>query len=127
MQSDNEIEIQSLLRNLITDAQEISILWQLAALFASLGLAWLLQRQFRQRVSPQASANRTLNISMNSLSRLLFPLLALALVIPGRWALSHWYSTHLLNIVVPLLLALALIRAAVYMLRRVFSPEAIWI
>ena len=123
MQSDNEIEIQSLLRNLITDAQEISILWQLAALFASLGLAWLLQRQFRQRVSPQASANRTLNISMNSLSRLLFPLLALALVIPGRWALSHWYSTHLLNIVVPLLFALALIRAAVYMLRRVFSSQ----
>ncbi len=123
MQPDNEIEIQSLLRNLITDAQEISILWQLAALFASLGLAWLLQRQFRQRVSPQASANRTLNISMNSLSRLLFPLLALALVIPGRWALSHWYSTHLLNIVVPLLFALALIRAAVYMLRRVFSSQ----
>ncbi|MEP7370810.1 MAG: mechanosensitive ion channel domain-containing protein [Nitrosospira sp.] len=123
MQPDNKIEIQSLLRNLITDAQEISILWQLAALFASLGLAWLLQRQFRQRISPQASANRTLNISMNSLSRLLFPLLALALVIPGRWALSHWYSTHLLNIVVPLLFALALIRAAVYMLRRVFSSQ----
>lgn len=123
MQPDNKIEIQSLLRSLITDAQEISILWQLAALFASLGLAWLLQRQFRQRVSPQASANRTLNISMNSLSRLLFPLLALALVIPGRWALSHWYSTHLLNIVVPLLFALALIRTAVYMLRRIFSSQ----
>lgn len=123
MQPDNEIEIQSLLGNLISDAQEISILWQLAALFAGLGLAWLLQRQFRQRVSPQSSASRTLNISRNSLSRLLFPLFALALVIPGRWALSHWYSTHLLNIVVPLLFALALIRAAIYMLRRVFSSQ----
>lgn len=123
MQSDNEIEIQSLLHRLITDVQEISVLWQLAVLLASLGLAWLLQKQFRQRISPEGSASRTLNISMNSLSRLLFPLLALALVIVGRGVLSHWYSTHLLNIVIPLLFALALIRAAVYMLRRVFSSQ----
>lgn len=121
MQSDNEF--QNLLRNLITDMQEISVLWQLAILFASLGLAWLLQRQFRQRVSPQASASRTLNIGMNSLRRLLFPLFALALAIPARWALHHWYSTHLLNIAIPLLFALALIRTAVYMLRRVFSSQ----
>ena len=123
MQPDNEIEIQSLLRGLITDVQEISVLWQLAVLLASLGLAWLLQRQFRQRISPEASASRTLNISVSSLSRLLFPLLALALVIVWREALRHWHSTHLLNIVIPLLFALALIRAAVYMLRRVFSSQ----
>ena len=67
------------------------------------------------------SSGRTLNISVRSMGRLLFPLFALILVVFGRWALSHWYSTHLLNIVVPLLFALALIRAAVYMLRRVFS------
>ncbi|KIO50139.1 mechanosensitive ion channel family protein [Nitrosospira sp. NpAV] len=123
MQSDNEVEIQSLLHRLITDVQEISVLWQLAVLLASLGLAWLLQKQLRQRISPEGSAGRTLNISMNSLSRLLFPLLALALVIVGREALGHWYSTHLLNIVIPLLFALALIRAAVYILRRVFSSQ----
>lgn len=123
MQSDNEIEIQSLLRSLITDVQEVSVLWQLAVLLASLGLAWLLQRQFRQRMAPEAGASRTLNISMSSLSRLLFPLLALALVIIGRGALNHWYSTPLLNIVIPLLFALALIHAVVYMLRRVFSSQ----
>ena len=124
MQSNNEF--QSLLRNLITDAQEISVLWQLAVLFVSLGLAWLLQRQFRQRISSQASATGPLNISVNSMSRLMFPFFALALLIPARWALHHWYSTHLLNIVVPLLFALALIRATVYMLRRVF-PSQEWL
>ncbi|MGH8683960.1 MAG: mechanosensitive ion channel family protein [Nitrosospira sp.] len=124
MQSNNEF--QSLLRNLITDAQEISVLWQLAVLFASLGLAWLLQQQFRQRISSQASATGPLNISVNSMSRLMFPFFALALLIPARWALHHWYSTHLLNIVVPLLFALALIRATVYMLRRVF-PSQEWL
>lgn len=116
-------EFQSLLRNLITDAQEISVLWQLTVLFASLGLAWLLQRQFRQRIALQTDVSPPLNISVNSMSRLMFPFFALALVIPARWALHHWYSTHLLNIVVPLLFALALIRVIVYMLRRVFSSQ----
>ena len=121
MQSDKEF--QSLISNLITDVQEISVLWQLAVLFASLGLAWLLQRQFRQGMPTQTSASRTLNISVNSMNRLMFPILALALIILGRWALHHWYSTHVLNIVIPLLFALALVRAAVYMLRRIFSSQ----
>lgn len=113
MQPDNEIEIQSLLRTLITDVQEIGVLWQLAVLVAGLGFAWLLQR-LRKHISPPAGASRRL---------LLFPLLALAFILPGRWVLSHLYSTHLLNIAVPLLLALSLIRATVYMLRRVFSSQ----
>ena len=121
MQPDKEF--QSLISNLITDVQEISVLWQLAVLFASLGLAWFLQRQFRQGIPTPTSASRTLNISVNSMNRLMFPILALALIILGRWALHHWYSTHVLNIVIPLLFALALVRAAVYMLRRIFSSQ----
>ena len=39
-------EFQSLLRDLITDVQEASVLWQIAVLVASLGLAWLFERQF---------------------------------------------------------------------------------
>ena len=120
MQSNTEF--QSLLRNLITDVQETSVLWQIAVLAASLGLAWLLQRQFERRF-PSESRSRRLNISMQSMSRLMFPLFALALVIPGRWVLSYWYPTHLLNILVPLLFALALIRVTVYILRRVFSSQ----
>jgi small-conductance mechanosensitive channel len=124
MQPDNESH--SPLGDLIADAQEISVIWQLAILFASLGLAWFLQRQFRQHDPSRQSTSRTLNIGMRSMSRLMFPLFALALVIPGRWVLHHWHSTHVLNIVIPLLFALALIRAAVYMLRRVF-PSQEWL
>jgi ABC-type Mn2+/Zn2+ transport system permease subunit len=87
-------EFQSLLQNLITDVQEASVLWQIAVLVASLGLAWLFQRQFERRVRiPSESKSRALNISVRSMGRLLFPLLALALVIPGRWLLGYWYST----------------------------------
>ena len=114
---------QSLLRDLLTDVQETSIVWQLAVLLASLGFAWLLQSQFTKRITSQAGASQTLNISTASISRLVLPLFALVLAVLGRWALSHWYSTHLLNIVIPLLFALALIRAAVYMLRRIFHDQ----
>lgn len=116
-------EFQSLLRDLLTDVQETSMVWQLAALLASLGLAWLLQSQFTKRITSQAGASQTLNISTDSMGRLMLPLFAFVLAVLGRWALNYWYSTHLLNIVIPLLFALALIRAAVYMLRRVFHDQ----
>ncbi len=116
-------EFHSLLRNLITDVREISTLWQIAVLLACLGLAWLLQRQFAKRMTSRVSAGLTLSISVNSMSRLMRPLFALVLVVAGKWALGHWYTTHLLNVAVPLLFALALIRVTVYALRRVFSSQ----
>jgi len=124
MQPDNEFH--SLLRNLIANAQETIVLWQIAVLLASLGLAWLLQRQLGKRMASRVKAGATLdvlNISARSMSRLMFPLFALVLLIAGKWTLSHWYSTHLLNIAIPLLFALALIRVTVYALRRVFSSQ----
>ena len=116
-------EFQSLLHNLITDLQEISVLWQFAVLLAGLGVAWLLQRQVAERIASQASIGRAPIISANNMSRLMFPLFALILVVLGKWALNHWHSTHLLNIAIPLLFALALIRIAIYILRRIFHDQ----
>lgn len=121
MQTKNEF--LNLLRDLITDVQEVSVLWQIAVLLASLGLAWLLQVQFSKRGISPANADRTLNISVGSMNRLMFPLSALVLVVCGRWVLKFWQPVNLLNIAIPLLFALALIRIAVYMLRRVFSSQ----
>jgi len=115
-------DFQSLLHNLITDLQEISVLWQFAVLLISLGVAWLLQRRVAERVTSQASADTPI-ISAGNMSRLMLPLAALVLVVLGRWALQHWHSTHLLNIAIPLLFALALIRIAIYILRRVFHDQ----
>jgi small-conductance mechanosensitive channel len=53
----------------------------------------------------------------------MFPIFGLILLVVGRWVLSHWYPTHLLNVAVPLLFALALIRITVYAMRRVFSSQ----
>ena len=59
------------------------MLWQIAVLAASLGLAWLLQWRFERRF-PSERRSRRLNIGMHSMSRLMFPLFALVLVIPGE-------------------------------------------
>jgi len=125
MRTDNELH--SLLRNLINHAQEITVLWQIAVLLASVGVAWLMERQLAKRMASRIASGEAaglgLNISPRSMSRLMFPVFGLILLVIGKWALSHWYTTHLLNVAVPLLFALALIRVTVYALRRVFSSQ----
>jgi small-conductance mechanosensitive channel len=116
----------SLLQRLVTEAQKTSVLWQIVVLLASLGLAWLFRRQIKKRMALKKSTGQAFAISRIGLNRLMFPFFALVLAILGRWALSHWYPTHLLNVVIPLLFALVLVRAAVYMLRRVF-PRQQWL
>jgi small-conductance mechanosensitive channel len=118
-----DIEFQSLLNKLLVYAQQVPVLWQLAVLTASMGMAWLLQRQFMRRAPARVTAGGKLTISARSLSRLLFPSFALIFTVVGKWALEYWYPAHLLNIIIPILFALVLIRAAVYMLRKVFRRQ----
>jgi small-conductance mechanosensitive channel len=56
------------------------------------------------------------------MNRELFPLTALFLLLVGRWALEGLQPVHLLNVAVPLVLAMVIIRAVVYLLRHTFAP-----
>ena len=116
-------EIHSLLLSLITDIQEVTMLWQIGVLLLSLGLAWLAQRLLAERISSQVNADNTPVISARNFNRLMTPISALVLVALGRWMLNHWHPTHLLNIVIPLLFALALVRVTIFILRRVFHDQ----
>ncbi|MDY0041725.1 MAG: hypothetical protein RBS57_15535 [Desulforhabdus sp.] len=117
MQSNNQL--QNFLSDLISGAQKVGVMWQLAVLVASLGLSWWwLRRAMIRRIAPQVTGRTqdlgtrgTGRILLRGRYRVLFPLFALILLVFGKWALDHWYSTHLLSIAVPLLSALALIRA----------------
>src|SRR5690349_16040329 len=120
-------ELHSLLRNLLDHTREITVLWQVAVLLASIAIAWFLERLLAKRMASRVAAGEqaalALDISPRSMSRLMFPIFGLILLVVGRWALSHWYPIHLLNVAVPLLFALALIRITVYVMRRVFSTQ----
>lgn len=64
------------------------------------------------------------NLTLNSINRIIFPLSMMILVILARTVMHSIFSleTPLLNIAVPLLFSMGLIRLVVYMLRKGFSP-----
>ena len=115
------MDLTALLGGLLDDLQHPALLRQVLVLLACFVLARFASRWI-QRGLP--SSQGAWAIGLGGLSRLAFPLLALALVWLAQFALRHWQAghQHLLAIAVPLLLSLALVRMAVYMLRHVFAP-----
>ncbi len=120
----NEQPLFALIHELWHDFQQPDFLWQGAALFLSLVLGWWLNRLLRQRSQSQEPADRGVlqAFGADGLKRLAFPLLSLLLVLVSRAALKRWGHVGLLDLAVPLLLSLALVRGAIYLLRRAFSP-----
>ena len=114
-----ENQIGRLLTGLWADLNDPDILWQAGALALCLIAAWWLARMLQWR-APQSSAE-ALKRGAAALRRIIFPLLAMLLLVGGRAALGHWYSTNLLSVAIPLFGALAGIRFAAYLLRLAFS------
>jgi len=118
----NPIPFDNLLTRLVADSQDIVLLWQLGVLAACALAAWgamRLARRYFDASLPLWSAGRA------GMRRVGFPLAMLLAVLLGRDIAHLWLAnTHLLNLAVPLLLALAGVRLAVYALRYVFEPRA---
>ncbi len=122
---DNPSQIHNLLLDLLADLEHPAILWQLAVLAVGLLVAWLLNAALARRM-PEAEG--AWKLGLGGARRVVFPLAALVVVLLGKALLKHWHAGHvgLLNIAVPLLTSLALIRLAVYVLRHAFAPSG-WI
>ena len=112
-------EFYTLLQQLWTDLQDVRVLWQLAVLGVSLAVAAWVDRLSQPRLT---TTDETLRFSLGGVQRVQFPLTALVIVLVGRAVLKYWQSVNLLNVAVPLLTALAIVRIVVYALRRVFAP-----
>lgn len=112
-------EISQLLFDLWADLHDVRVLWQIAVLGAGFALAWWISRLVKPRLD---TADDKLKFMFGGLQRLQFPLTALVVVLIGRAVLKYWHSVNLLNVAVPMLTALAIVRVVVYVLRRVFSP-----
>ena len=65
-------------------------------------------------------------LGTGSLKRVAFPLLALLFVLIARKAFTygHLGPVSLLDLALPLLISMALVRAAIYVLRHAFSPSS---
>lgn len=114
------------MHNLILDLwfhmDRISILRQLGVLAISLLAAWAVERTLRSRFP---SGNTKWKLELGSVHRVTFPLTALLLVWLGRAVLESWDTVRLLDIAIPLLLSLALVRVSVYLLRNIFAPTGL--
>jgi small-conductance mechanosensitive channel len=117
-----ESQIGRLLAGLWSDLREPAILWQAGALALCLLAAWWLGRLLQWR-APEDSAD-ALKRGAAAFRRVVFPLLAMLLLMAGREALQHWHGTSLLSVAMALFGALAGIRFAVYLLRLAFSHAA---
>lgn len=107
---------------LIEDSHNIPLLWQAAALVLSAGLSWLVMHWVQPYLRRE---NDAWGIGRATLLRIGFPLLMLLAVIVMREIIGLWQTElHLLNLAVPLLIALVLISAIIHALRYVFKPSA---
>jgi len=115
------MNLEPSLLTLWDDLHEVRILWQISALALSLGLAWWASRALSQFNNPLAGWQA----GAGGLARVRFPLIALALVLIARGVLRNYHSVSLLTVAVPLLVALALSRIVVYMLRLTFPAGGV--
>ena len=114
-----ENQFGRLLADLWADLKEPAILWQAGTLALCLLAAWWLGRLLQWR-APESSTE-ALKRGAAAFRRVVFPLVAMLLLVAGRAALGHWHNTNLLSVAIPLFAALAGIRFAVYLLRLGFS------
>lgn len=99
-----------------------ALYWELAVLTIGLSMAWLLNRFIQAQVMRKAP--ESWKIGIGGAKRLLFPLSSLVFISFGILVLRHGgYHTSLLQLAFSLLVAMAVIRLAVYTLRYVFAPS----
>ena len=120
--NNNDAGATHLLLDLWHDLQQPDIYWQLSALLACLGLAWVLASLLQRRL---AAVPDRLGL-LQALREQAFPLLAVLLIVIGRVLLEPFMHIHVLKVAVPLLLSLTVVRAVHHMLQRSF-PKALWL
>ena len=114
-------EALQLFRDLVDDLRDPNFVWQLVALAACLGAAWLIARWWLAR-HHKADGGRLHDAG----ARLAFPLTAMLLVSVTKLVLQNFIHVNLFRLAMPLLGSMALVRAVVFVLRQAF-PKATWL
>jgi len=96
---------------------------ELGAVVACLVLAWLFDRAFYRR---SRAVDKSVHGRLHAgFARLFFPLTSLLLLILARFAIRHYgWRPIFVDVAIPLLVALAAIRMAVFAMRRLFASQA---
>ena len=114
-------EALQLFRDLVDDLRDPNFVWQLVALAACLGAAWLIARWWLARHHKEDGGRLH-----DAGARLAFPLTAVLLVSVTKLVLQNFIHVNLFRLAMPLLGSLVLVRAVVFVLRQAF-PKATWL
>ena len=114
-------EIQLIWQEIQKDMQSATMLWQVGLIIIAIVTAWMINGALRNYVMQRAPEHWKLAIG--SINRVLFPLSTLVLVLFSQLILSGWQHTGLLQLASRLLLAMAVIRLVVYLVRYLFQPS----
>jgi small-conductance mechanosensitive channel len=112
--------LPNLLANLWADLHNVRLLWQAAAVFACLLLAWLAGKVFRPHI--ESLEKTASSFGREVIAAIRFPVVALALVLAVR-AMMGDEGLPLFHLAVALLTAAIIIRLVVVMLHQVFAPS----
>jgi len=118
--------LEQVLQSWIVAASAEDFWWQFLILMIAAAAASFVNHRL-QRVLQDSSGISGFNfrhLALSSLQRLLWPVSALLLVIVGR-AILGWYAAPvaLVDIAIPVLIALAAVRVSVYVLRKAFTAN----
>lgn len=100
--------------------------WQMLYIVFAITLALFINRRVQVLLEKQQRTDAGLrHIAVRTVQRLLWPFTSLALLLPAKAVFTEYgLPTDLLQIAVPVFLALALIRCSVYVLRKGFTSSA---
>lgn len=113
------ITLPSPLVDALAQIGDAGILWQLAAIGITLIIAWLITYSLRRRFAHHSESD----VKLASFAPVLFPLIALMLLLIGKTVVQHWLPVALFSVLIPLALALTLVRASRHTLHMAFTPS----
>lgn len=117
--------LSNLLNDLLNDIRDPHLLWQAAAVAASVGLGWFLARLIRSNYGKESTVegrNGVVRAGVANFGHVLAPLLIAGLIFVAKLALAPFlHNVSLLRVALPVFGSLAVIRLAFYLLRRVFA------
>ncbi len=125
------MEIFQLISNRFTDWIQVfktpSGAWQLLIIFLALAISWFVHRRWQKFIVDRIGEHEATGIrrfALRGSGRVVFPLTMAAFLLVGRGVLAQFFSsTALLDVLLPLIFSLALIRITVYTLRRVYGSS----
>ncbi|MFK3736148.1 mechanosensitive ion channel family protein [Massilia sp. TN1-12] len=114
--------LTNLIGDLLDDLSRPGMPWQIGSIIAAILVGLVVTRLVRGWWQRRRGVADGMHAGVESFARVMAPLLVVALLTLAQFVLNKYrFHTNIVKVAIPIFWSLALIRAAFYMLRRVFA------